>query len=332
MSGLMRTRKGTHKEKGAALLTVLLLVSVLSVIAALMLERTSLVTKLAVNGADRETARWSALGIEALAVQQITALRSSGSALPPIGIAPNGLEQELPLERGLARISVRDGANCFNVNSLVTGNVGQFASNPLAMEQFTRLANIIEIDAREARALAAAIADWIDSDQQENPGGAEDGFYQRAQDPYRTAGQLVLNIGELRAVRGMDDRIFEILKPWICALPVAQPTHISINQLGEDQFPLIAMLLPPEYPQRRVRAILAARPPQGFASIFAFWQNVEAGQDEVNSQVQQQAVLRTRWYALDTRITLGDAVLHERALIDGDLQPARIVSRIWDGD
>lgn len=321
-----------YSEQGAALLTVLLLVAVLSVIAALMLERATLATRLAVNGADRETARWSALGIEALAIQQITTLKAQGGGLPPIGIAPQGLQQQVPLKRGVADVTVRDGAICFNINSLVTGENARLTSRPLAMEQFVQLANIVQIDAREARPLAAAIADWIDSDSQENPGGAEDGFYLRQEVPYRTGDQLINDIGELRAIRGMDSGVFDRLKPWLCALPVAEMSQININQIRDDQFPLIAMLLPPQYPSRRIREILAMRPPQGFASVFAFWQTVQSGQTEVNAQAQQQAILRTRWYGLDTQLALGDAVLRERGLIDGDLSPARVVWRRWDGD
>ncbi|MEO1045321.1 MAG: type II secretion system minor pseudopilin GspK [Pseudomonadota bacterium] len=329
---LPSTHPGNRSERGAALLTVLLLVAVLSVIAALMLERSTLATRLAVNGADRETARWSALGIEALAMRQITDLKRQGGRLPPIGLTPEGLQQQVPLERGAAEITVRDAATCFNINSLVTGESGLLSTRPEAMEQFVRLANIVQIDARDGRALAAAIADWIDTDAQENPGGAEDGFYLREDEPYRTAGQLINDIGELRAVRGMDSVTFDRLRPWLCALPAAEMSRININQVRQDQFPLIAMLLPSQYPLRRIREILATRPPQGFGSVFSFWQMVESGQPEVNAGVQQQAVLNTRWYGLETRVTLGDAVLVERALIDGNIEPSRVVWRRWDSD
>ncbi|MEM1131399.1 MAG: type II secretion system minor pseudopilin GspK [Pseudomonadota bacterium] len=321
-----------RSERGAALMTVLLLVAVLSVIAALMLERSTLATRLAVNGADRETARWQALGIESLALQEIANLKQQNGRLPPIGIAPDGIQQQLPFERGAAQITVRDGATCFNINSLVTGQPGRLASNPAAMEQFARLANVVQIDQRQAQSLAAAIADWIDSDQQENPGGGEDGFYLREDEPYRTGGQLIYDIGELRAIRGMDEVLFDRLRPWLCALPAAEMSALNINQLRQDQFPLIAMLLPPEYPVSRVREILATRPPQGFSSVFNFWQTVESGQNEISSNVQQQAVLDTRWYALETRVTIGDALLKERALVDGRLDPPRVVWRVWDGD
>ncbi|WOE74320.1 type II secretion system minor pseudopilin GspK [Alterisphingorhabdus coralli] len=319
-------------ERGAALMTVLLLVSVLSVIAALMLERSTLATRLAVNGADRETARWQAIGIESLVLQEIANLNLQNGRLPPIGIAPDGIQQQLPFERGAAQITVRDGATCFNINSLVTGQQGRLASNPAAMEQFARLANVVQIDQRQAESLAAAIADWIDSDQQENPGGGEDGFYLREDEPHRTGGQLIYDIGELRAIRGMDEVLFDRLRPWLCALPAAEMSELNINQLRQDQFPLIAMLLPPEYPVSRVREILATRPPQGFSSVFNFWQTVESGQNEISSDVQQQAVLDTRWYALETRVTIGDALLKERALVDGRLDPPRVVWRVWDGD
>lgn len=326
---------GKSGERGAALLTVLLLVAILAVIAALMLERASLANNLAVNSADRNMARWSSFGLEAVSLQQISELKQAGGRLPVITRDEIAMTWDVPLDNGFGqtgagRITARDGGVCFNVNGLVTGDNGSFAANPLGIEQFVRLANVLQIDQRQAQELGAAIADWIDSDQQIEPGGAEDGYYLRLETPYRTGGQLIHDIAELRAVRGMTDDVYTVLKPWLCALPVAQLSQYNINQMRPEQFPLLASLLPASYSSARVSEILRGRPPEGFASVLSFWNAVGQNQAAVRPEAQQQAVIDTRWFALEMSVRIGDTTFTQYALVDGQKRPAELVRRIWD--
>lgn len=322
-------------ERGAALLTVLLLVAILSVIAALMLERASLATNLAINSADRNVARWSGFGLEAVSVQRITALRQQGGRLPPISEGNEALSWDVPLDNssgqsGAGRITARDGGVCFNVNGLVSGQKGTFVVRPLGVEQFARLANILEIDQRQARSIGESIADWIDSDQQPEPGGAEDAFYLRQPEPYRTGGQLVHDVGELRAVRGMTDDIFAVLQPWLCALPIAELSSYNINQMKPEDYPLLASLLFEEYPALQMETVLRRRPPLGFPSVISFWETVDQNEIAADPEVEGQAVIDTRWYDLQMAVQVGNAVFTERALVDSATQPAQLVRRIWD--
>lgn len=322
-------------ESGAALLTVLLLVAILSVIAALMLERASLATNLAINSADRNVARWTGFGLEAASVQRITALRQQGGRLPPVTEGNEALIWDVPLDygsgqSGAGRITARDGSICFNVNGLVTGQKGTFVIRPLGVDQFARLANILEIDKRQARSLAESIADWIDTDAQPEPGGAEDAYYLRQPEPYRTGAQLIHDVGELRAVRGMTDDIFAVLQPWLCALPVAELSSYNINQMMPEDYPLLASLLYEDYPALQMESVLRRRPPLGFSSVISFWETVNQNRIAADPQVEQQAVIDTRWYDLQLTVQAGNSVFTERALVDSAAQPAELVRRIWD--
>ena len=62
------------KERGAALLTVLMLVAVIAVIAAGALEKLRLATRLTANAVGIEQARAYAQAAEALAVARVTTL------------------------------------------------------------------------------------------------------------------------------------------------------------------------------------------------------------------------------------------------------------------
>jgi len=76
-----------HSERGAALLSVLLMVAVLAVIAATTLDRIALSTKLAVNGNALAQARMFTYAAENIAAARIEDLIARGivEVTPPAG-------------------------------------------------------------------------------------------------------------------------------------------------------------------------------------------------------------------------------------------------------
>jgi len=109
----------------------------------------------------------------------------------------------------------------FNVNNLIAGN-GEV--DPLALEQFRRLLNILELDPR----FAGIAADWLDADRDSGfPDGAEDAIYSGQVPPYLAANQPITSVSELMALEGMDKATFDALAPFITALPGR--TDINVN-------------------------------------------------------------------------------------------------------
>ncbi len=93
------------------------------------------------------------------------------------------------------------------------------------MRQFGELMQLLGIDPGQAQAIAGAAADWIDSDSNEGPLGAEDNAYRAMQGAYLPANRKMADVSELRAVRGVTPKIYARLKPWICVLPATEPVQ-----------------------------------------------------------------------------------------------------------
>lgn len=315
-------------ERGAALLTVLLLVSVMAVLSASALERLRLSTRLAANAGAIDQARAYALAAEEIAASRINALVEADPARTPLGWA--GRETNLPLPGGIAVAVVRDGGNCFNLNSVVSGQPGQrLTANPTGIAQFTALMQVLGIGEGEAHKVAASLADWIDTDTLAQPTGAEDAAYQGGETPYRTANTMIADPSELRAVAGVNAEIYAKVRPWVCALPAAELSPINVNTLTPEQAPLLAMLLPGKLSVDRARALLIARPPQGYDSAYGFWQTSSLAGIAPGGDVEAQTGVRTRWFALQLKVQLGDSEVEETALIDANVAPARLVRRSW---
>ncbi|NIJ35559.1 general secretion pathway protein K [Sphingopyxis panaciterrae] len=323
-------------ERGAALLSVLLLVAVMTVIAATALDRLTLATRIAGSAATVDQGRAYSFAAEQIALGRVADLVGRDTSRLTLAGGWLGREFALPLPGGEARARLADANNCFNLNALVTEAApGRLSQRAGAIAQFAELMTLLGVNAGEAKAIAGASADWIDSDSNDGPEGAEDGVYRSMQTSYLPANRKMADISELRAVRGVTPKIYARLKSWICVLPVADPIRLNVNTLTPEQAPLIAMLRPGEIGIANARAALAARPADGYGSSVRFWKSGPlAGVDP--GDAAEQAGMTSRWLTLTTNVTMGDGYLTSVSLIDAyggapaaGAAPPSVVRRDW---
>ena len=320
-------------ERGAALLAVLVLVVIMAAIAAGAFERLRLSTAMAMNGAALDQARGYALGVEDLLALRIDDLAGADAYVTSLAGDWNGTPRRIPLPgEGLATGTIRDGGNCFNLNSLVQGEVGTgLAQRPAGIEQFVNLMLVLGLPEPAARRVAAAAADWIDSDADPGPQGAEDSAYSGGEPAYRAGNTLMADPTELRAVAGVTPEIYRQLKPYLCALPAADMSAINVNTLLPRDAPLLAMFAPARTRPDRVRGLIASRPQNGWRNSYDFWRSAEQAGLETNVDPMSQLQLKTYWFTIDLSVSYADAEMEEWALVDARLAPAKVVARRWGG-
>ena len=319
-----------RSERGIALLSVLLLVAVMAIVTTLILDRVNLAVRLAGNADAADRARFAALGAESLAAREIKRRLDLSPARTVNAGGWIGTPTVLPIDDGSGAVvtaTVRDGGNCFNLNSVVEGTAGDLAARPVGIGQFAGLMQALGVSADEARGLADALADWIDTDQVPLPAGAEDQFYMQVDQPYRTAGRLLSDKGEVQALRGMTPQLFARLEPWICALPDTVLSPINVNTLLPEQAPLIMMLAPGQIPLDRARGLIAQRPQLGYARIADFWRPLALQSQTFGPEIESQPQIVSRWFELDLVIAQGESRWRQTSLIDAQLSPARIIAR-----
>jgi general secretion pathway protein K len=197
----------------------------------------------------------------------------------------------------------------------------------VGLQQMRALMKGLAIPEADAAIISDSVADWIDSDDAPAPNGAEDGSYQGRTVPYRTAGRLIGDVSEIRAVRGMSAQFYERMRPWLCALPGAELSPINVNTLRPDQALLLTMIAPGAIPAERARALLSARPALGWASADDALRGI--GGEGAGGVPLNQLQVRSRWFLLTQTVTVDSASVEEQALIDVGATPARVAFRTW---
>ena len=322
------TGVGFGAETGAALLSVLILVGIMGAIAVAVFDRLRLATTLARNAAGQEQARAYALAGETLIMAKIDDLFGSGAR----GGDWQNRAMLLPLPTGTAQVTLADGGNCFNLNSLVAGMAPEaLETRPAATAQFTALLRLLGIPDAEARRVVGATADWIDSDSLVGPDGAEDETYARAPQPYRTGNTLLAEASEWRAIAGVAP-YYARLRPWVCALPIAELSPINVNTLTPAQAPLLAMLLPQTAGVATAQRALAERPRAGWPNLGEFWNTPALRSTQPGAEALTQPRVRTDWVAMTMAVETAGAELTQSALVDARQSPSRAVSRRWTPD
>jgi general secretion pathway protein K len=327
-------RKIQEHERGAALLAVLLLVAVTGAIAAAAMEKLHLSRAIASNVVALDQARAFATGVEQLTMLTIDDRIADSPDRTTLAGGWNGAVRRVPMPNGagVAEARIRDGGNCYNINSVVEGDPRTtLARRNSGVGQFVGLMIALGLPESDGRRIAEAAADWADSDAMPGPGGAEDEAYAVLPRPYRTANTLFADVGEIRALSGMTPEIFARLRPWLCALPTTDLSPININTLLPDQAPLLAMLAPGQLSSARARQVLESRPAAGWSNVIEFWRIDALSGLAIPLDVQLQAQLRTRWFALDLRVQMLDSEFVEEVLVDSRLQPSRVALRRWGG-
>lgn len=214
------------QQHGVALITAILVVAIASIAATALLVSSSSALRRSANLFESEAAWWYAEGLEAwgISILQRDAAETEIDGLNEVWAQP---VPALPVDQGVLRGQITDLHSRFNLNNLAS------SASQAWGQQFRRLLACIEgIDSFEAESLALAIKDWIDADDEVSfPGGAEDLTYMNLQPPYRTANQPLTSISEIRAVQGMNDEIYQALRPHLAAIPLngGQATSINLN-------------------------------------------------------------------------------------------------------
>jgi general secretion pathway protein K len=258
---MRRSQRVLRGQRGVALISVLLIVVIATILGVSMSREQNFAIIRARMFVEQSRVQQYARGGEELARQILHEdLVEAGDKDTMVeGWASGNLRFEF--EDGEVDLRIEDLQGRFNLNSLVDRQ----AANILARERFVNLLAMQGIDVM----FVDRIIDWVDANQNASPLGAEDFEYLGLAQPYRTSGQLLADVSELRLLLDMPPESIEQLLPLVASLPDPS-TSINVNTAPPGVLQALAPNLSPDVAQAMAES---RQNTEGYDSVQAFLQD-----------------------------------------------------------
>ena len=290
--------------KGVALISVLLVVVVLTSVVYHLTSRHASSLAQSQNALGFDQAMAYALGGEALARQVLYQDRTETG--PEIDSLEEDWAQAFPPfeldEQGLIEIQARDLNGCFNLNALAGEEPG------LHLARFKTLLRNLDIP----EPVADETRDWMDADQTVLGFGAEDNDYLGLQPGYRTSGQPLAHVSELRLMRSMTPEHLQRLSPHVCVLPI-NALKLNVNTATSHALAALA----PELNEAELRMLTAT--PRAFANLVEFTK-ATAGFETVTPHLG----VTSEYFEVQVRVAVGDGTAMLTSVLHRDPESSAI--------
>ncbi|MDY6925856.1 MAG: type II secretion system minor pseudopilin GspK [Pseudomonadota bacterium] len=296
------------KQRGAALLIVLMVVALVAILATEMGARLQLQVQRASNIKSSNQAYWYAKSAEEYTrMSLVTLMEETGDKITLN--QPWAQEFEYPMEEGGISVTLEDMQSCFNINALPNANQtnvnGQQPTE--AMNAFARLLQLTneEIPSFTVDTVRDSLADWLDSDDRMRMYGAEDSEYASRAFPYLAANGQMSSQSELRLINGVEAEWLEDLLPQVCVIPDNDQLVINVNTLSEERAPVLAALTGLSLSQ--ASSIIAARPMDGWDDVNTFLAEPDIAALNLQAEQTQWFSVTTEYFILHTKSRYNEA-------------------------
>ncbi len=319
------------RQRGAALLIVLMIVALVSIMATEMGGRLQMQVQRATTIKDNNQAYWYAMSAEAFAKKSIHTLLEKEDDVVNLGQDWNK-EFTFPLEGGGIQAELVDMQSCFNLNALYQETTTAGTANTDAQLAFQSLLTKANINVPEfsAEVLRDALADWLDSDSDIRAYGAEDSDYESLPHPYLAANALMADKSELRLVYGVDMQWFEKLLPLVCAIPGDSELKINVNTLKEEQAPILAALT--GISTESATNLIASRGDDGYSKIANFFAEPEISAVNLSEEKKAWFDVTSRHFILYSKTQYNNAVFSMASLLAiNDNMEVTVIRREFGG-
>ncbi len=211
-------QKHRLKLSAFALISVLVLVSILSMLALEFSQRSGINLRMAINLTHSKKALYYAYGGYQAA---LALLKSDNNDYDGPGDMWYGMLPPVPFGDGSIHIQIVDEKSRFNLQNLVT-SYGEENKRRSVMLQ--RMFQTLSLES----SLVNRIVDWQDSNDFELPDGAEISYYNYLTPPFSPRNEPILSIGELLLIKGFDREVFFL--PPEARSPIGNEEYSSLQQ------------------------------------------------------------------------------------------------------
>jgi general secretion pathway protein K len=326
-----------YKNRGVALITVMLIVAIVAILATQMSSRLILQMQRSTNIALNQQAYWYAMGAESFSRRVLMDIFKKEPDSTNLSQVWAQGENSFPVTDGTITGEITDLQACFNLNALresdkqrktpsaeqktsrdklktttaktraVRDNKG--VNNGSIKEIFTRLISglaIEGVDSFEAEYMADALVDWLDNDDViTSAGGAEDSDYAAKAFPYLAANNYLASVNELRVVEHFSVPVINALKKYVCVLPNTNLLAVNVNTLTNENALLLKAILGISLAD--AQQAIAARDKEGFENIEDFFNLPELKQVKISPELKQYFVIDSDYFQFKVKASFNNS-------------------------
>ena len=214
--------KNYSSQRGVALLTILVMVALATILAATIAKRQTNTAENTGYLMRQDQSLLYAKSAEAFFSELLIQDSDNGSSIDHLQENWAKPMPSFPVEDGSVSGKLQDESGKFNLNNLVKADGNQVDDS--ARRWFEKLLQRVGLPAE----LNQAVIDWQDTnDEVTGAMGAESSYYQGLDPAYLTPNTKFHSIEELKLVRGFEGKNYDLIKPYVTALP--EQTKVNMN-------------------------------------------------------------------------------------------------------
>lgn len=323
-----------NKQRGVALLVVLILLVMMSALAAKISQQFCRNLQKTHYQVSQQQLRWAMLAQEKV-VKDTLQTDASGESK---ALAPEG-DWHQPLETQGDNYTVvsqvEDAQDCFNVNNLLAADKTAQAQNASAVPEKPRKEQIVEqiltdggISQATAEEVYLQLVDYLDGDSTTVKEGAESDAWAGVVPARQPANQMMRNIAEIKLLPAFPASLYPKVSTLLCALP-DMATKVDVNTLKPENASVLAALFPGKLTEDDAVRLLDARPEGGFESVEAFSKVLEQNFPQLKDdlpQVAEQIAINSRYFRVNYTGNTDDLTLRVVSQLQVNNEAGEIVT------
>lgn len=285
-----------RKQRGVALLVVLILLVMMSALAAKISQQFCRNLQKTHYQVSQQQLRWAMQAQEKVVKDRLqTDATGENNALSLDG------DWHQPLEtRGedyTVVSQVEDAQDCFNVNNLLAAEKIPQGQNAPAVPEKPRNEQIVEqiltesgISHTTAEEVYQQLVDYLDGDATTAKDGAESDAWAGVVPARQPANQMMRTIAEIKQLPAFPVAAYPKVSKLLCALPDSA-SKVDVNTLKPEQAALLAALFPGKLTEDDAVRLIDSRPETGWENMETFSKALEQTFPQLKDDLPQVAEL-----------------------------------------
>ncbi|HDR2792348.1 MULTISPECIES: type II secretion system minor pseudopilin GspK [Enterobacter] len=323
-----------NKQRGVALLVVLILLVMMSALAAKISQQFCRNLQKTHYQVSQQQLRWAMLAQEKVVKDTLqTDASGESKALAPEGDWHQPLETQGDNYTVVSQVD--DAQDCFNVNNLLAVDTSAQAQNAPAVVEKPRKEQIVEqiltdggISQTSAEEVYLQLADYLDGDSTTVKEGAEIDAWAGVVPARQPANQMMRNIAEIKLLPAFPASAYSKVSTLLCALP-DMAAKVDVNTLKPENAAVLAALFPGKLTEDDAARLLDARPEGGWESVEAFSKALEQNFPQLKDdlpQVAEQIAINSRYFRVNYTGNTDDLTLRVVSQLQVNNEAGEIVT------